>query len=64
MLRRSVRALGGNPERLATCLYLMGRIDEAVAFVEDFAKVRPRYFNGFALHFLMAMRPGARCRRA
>ena len=52
ILRQRARTLAGNPERLAACLYLMGRVGEASAFVESFRSERPTYFEGFAAPFL------------
>lgn len=47
--------LGAFPERVAACLFLMNRRDEARAFVEEF-RVRNRdYFDGFAAPFLDLM---------
>ena len=52
LLRERIGMLGGYPERMASCLYLMGREEEARAFVEEFLKVNRNYFEGFALPFL------------
>lgn len=52
LLEERVESLGGYPERFASCLYLMGRKDEARSFVKDFLKIRRSYFEGFALPFL------------
>jgi hypothetical protein len=52
MLRERVGSLGGNPERFAFCLHLLDRRDEATAFVSEFARTRPAYFEGFAEPFL------------
>jgi hypothetical protein len=52
MLRERVGSLGGNPERLAFCLHLLDRRDEAIAFVSEFARTRPAYFEGFAEPFI------------
>lgn len=52
LLQDRVTQLGGYPERVASCLYLMGRTDEARAFVEDFVQQQPDYFSGFAMPFL------------
>jgi hypothetical protein len=58
MLRQRVGALGGNPERLALCLHLLDRRDEAIAFVSEFARTRPAYFEGFAEPFLALAQDG------
>ncbi|KAA2285530.1 hypothetical protein [Arenimonas fontis] len=52
LLQERVPVLGGYPERVAACLYLMGRKDEARAFVEDFLKDHRGYFECFAMPFL------------
>lgn len=52
LLQSRTPMLGGYPQRVACCLYLMGRKDEARAFVEDFVKRQPEYFEGFAIPFL------------
>lgn len=52
LLRERVLMLGGYPERIATCLYLMDRKDEARSFVEEFLKSHRNYFEGFAVPFL------------
>lgn len=52
LLQGRIPRLGAYPERVASCLYLMDRKDEARAFVEDFVKQRPDYFEGFAVPFL------------
>lgn len=52
LLQERVPMLGAYPERVATCLYLMDRKDEARAFVEDFLKDHRDYFEGFAVPFL------------
>jgi hypothetical protein len=51
-LRERVGSLGGNPERLALCLHFLDRRDEAIAFVHEFARARPAYFEGFVAPFL------------
>lgn len=56
-LRDRVPLLDANPERVASCLYLMGRKDEARSFVEDFLKQRPEYFGRFAEPFLKLLPP-------
>lgn len=52
LLLDRVPMLGAYPERVAACLYLMCRKDEARAFVEDFLKENRDYFEGFAVPFL------------
>lgn len=52
LFEERVESLGAYPERFASCLYLMGRRDEARSFVEDFLKSHRSYFEGFAFPFL------------
>lgn len=52
LLQSRIPWLGGYPESVAACLYLMDRKDEARAFVEDFLKQKKDYFEGFAVPFL------------
>jgi hypothetical protein len=52
LLQERIEMLGAYPERVACCLYLMGRKDEARAFVEDFLPKNRDYFEGFAVPFL------------
>lgn len=52
LLKSRISMLGAYPERVASCLYLMGRKDDARAFVEAFVKEQPDYFEGFATPFL------------
>lgn len=52
LLRERVEMLGAYPERVACCLYLMGKIDEARAFTEEFLQRKRNYFEGFAVPFL------------
>lgn len=52
LLQENVDSLGGYPERVASCLYLMGRRREARAFVTDFLARHRDYFEGFANPFL------------
>lgn len=52
LLKNRVEMLGGNPERFASCLFLMGRAEEAQSFVKDFLSGHEEYFEGFALPFL------------
>jgi hypothetical protein len=52
LLQERAGMLGAYPERVACCLYLMGRKEEARAFVEDFLPKNREYFEGFAVPFL------------
>lgn len=52
LLQENVDSLGGYPERVACCLYLMGRKTEARQFVEEFLERHRDYFEGFAVPFL------------
>lgn len=52
LLRDRVPMLGAYPERVASCLYLMGRREEARSFVEEFLPDHRDYFEGFAVPFL------------
>lgn len=52
-LRKKVSMLGGYPERVACCLHLLGRNDEARQFVEQFRQAKPNYFEPFASAFMM-----------
>lgn len=53
LLQGQIDRLGGYPERVASCLYLMGRKVEAKEFVEDFLKGQYReYIEHFAIPFL------------
>lgn len=51
-LRSRVGRLGGYPERVACCLFLAGRVEDAKSFVEDFLPGREKYFGAFAQSFL------------
>jgi hypothetical protein len=44
-------ALGGYPERAASCLYMMRRYGEAVELIQRFLKSYPDYIEGFAIPF-------------
>lgn len=57
-LRELIPSLGGYPERTACCLCLMGRKEEARAFVEDFLSKEEDYFRGFAVPFLKMLNEG------
>lgn len=52
LLEGRVEMLGGYPERVACCLYLMGEIGRARAFVGGFLAREPDYFDSFAGPFL------------
>lgn len=52
LLRERVPMLGAYPERVASCLYLMGRKEEARSFAEEFLQDHRDYFEGFAVPFL------------
>lgn len=52
LLQERVQMLGAYPERVAACLYLMDRKEEARNFVDDFLKTHRDYFEGFAIPFL------------
>jgi hypothetical protein len=52
LLQENVASLGGYPESVASCLYLMGRKQEARDFVESFLLRHRDYFEGFAMPFL------------
>lgn len=52
LLRDRVPMLGAYPERVASCLYLMGREEDARSFVESFLNEHQDYFEGFAAPFL------------
>ncbi|WP_457097719.1 hypothetical protein [Lysobacter sp. P5_B9] len=52
LLEERVPMLGGYPERVAACLYLMDRKEDAISFVELFLKDHRDYFEGFAAPFL------------
>jgi len=52
LLQSRVEMLGAYPERIAACLYLMGRKDEARSFTETFLAQHRDYFEGFAVPFI------------
>lgn len=52
LLRERVPMLGGYPQRVASCLYLMGRKAQARQFVEEFLPNHRHVFEGFAIPFL------------
>jgi hypothetical protein len=52
LLEARTNMLGGYPERVACCLYLMGHKAQSRAFTQDFAAKEPAYFQAFADAFL------------
>ncbi|MBC2653213.1 hypothetical protein [Novosphingobium aerophilum] len=56
MLQERLPMLNGYPQRVASCLYLMGRIDAAREFVEGFLSENREVFEGFAIPFLAMVR--------
>jgi len=52
LLRSRIEVRGGYPERVAACLCLMDRKEEARTFVEDYVRENYDYFTGFAGPFL------------
>jgi len=58
LLQGRLDMLGGYPERVASCLYLMGRKAEAKAFAEEFLAKQREYFEAFAVPFLRMLANG------
>jgi hypothetical protein len=52
LLMERVPMMGGYPQRVASCLYLMGRKDDARKFVEEYLPKHQEIFEGFAIPFL------------
>ncbi len=52
LLKARIGMLGAYPERVACCLYLMGRKSESRKFVKEFVSAHHDYFAGFANPFL------------
>jgi len=52
LFQENIESLGLYPERVASCLYLMARKQEAREFVENFLDRHRDYFEGFAIPFL------------
>jgi hypothetical protein len=52
LLQAQGQYLGGYPERVASCLYLMGRKAEAREFIENFPEKYREYIDGFTTPFL------------
>jgi hypothetical protein len=61
LLQTRVRMLGGYPERVACCLYLMGQLAASHRFTINFLAKEPEYFTDFAKPFLemLEKEPGA-----
>jgi hypothetical protein len=55
LLQERSEMLGAYPERVASCLYLMGRKDAARSFTEEFLTQYREYFEGFAAPFLQML---------
>jgi hypothetical protein len=55
LLQQYIDSLGLYPERVASCLYLMGRKAEAREFVVSFLDGHRDYFEGFAAPFLVKL---------
>lgn len=52
LVQEQAQYLGGYPERVASCLYLMNRKAEARQFIETFPEKYRDYIEGFATPFL------------
>ncbi len=52
LLKEYVNSLGGNPERYAVCLYLLGLKHESMNFLENFPEQYKSYIQGFAVPFI------------
>lgn len=52
LLKDRLEQLGGYPESVASCLYLMGHLDKAREFTKSFLARKPSYFQAFAEPFL------------
>ena len=52
LIKKRVSILGGNPERYAACLYLMGRKAEAQEFLNTFPEQYKEFIKGFSIPFL------------
>lgn len=55
LMQERIDMLGAYPERVASCLYLMGKIEEAREFTESFLAKNKDYFEGFAIPFLQML---------
>lgn len=56
LLKENVGTLGGNPERLAACLYMVGKKVEAMEFLKTFPEQYKGYIKGFSVPFLEKVR--------
>jgi hypothetical protein len=56
-----VDRLGAYPERFASCLFLIGQIEEANRFATDFLSKQKDYFEGFAIPFLEIIKKETAC---
>jgi len=52
LLEENVSTLGGNPERFAACLYMMGKKVEAREFLNTFPEQYKEFIKGFSIPFL------------
>ena len=52
LLEEQVGSLGGNPERFAVCLYMLGRKVEAEDFLDAFPEDLKPYIEGFSIPFV------------
>lgn len=52
LIKDQVDTLGGNPERYACCLYLMGCKSDAINFLLEFPEEYKKYIKGFSIPFL------------
>jgi hypothetical protein len=55
LLQGRVEMRGAYPEKVASCLYLMGRKKEAEDFVRQYLAKNQGYFEGFAVPFLKVL---------
>lgn len=55
LLQERAEMRGAYPERVASCLYLMGRKSEAEDFVRRYLAKNHDYFEGFAVPFLKVL---------
>jgi hypothetical protein len=59
LLKARANMLGGCPELVACCLYLMGHKAQPQVFAENFAAKEPAYFGAFATGFLRMLKEEA-----
>lgn len=52
LLEENVNMLGGNPERFAVCLYMMGKKEEARVFLNTFPDKYKEFIKGFSIPFI------------